>query len=258
MNATGEPLDRVSYVKKHKDFEVDEQMSAFEALFRPIKRFQDLDKTTPILEIGIGTGWLQVICGMKGLSCSGLEKSPQLAEYAREFGRRYSIATDITVGSIEDTDIGISKYDVIIANSTFEHVEKWQTGLKRVYEALKPGGLFYFYSTNKFSFVQGEYDIPLYGWLPNSWRYRLRRALQGEDIMNWGIDFNQFTYFELRRFFRRLGFSSILDLADFLDPDQLENPRFHKRIALKVLKRVKPLKHLVLFFSSGTAFICIK
>ena len=127
-----------------------------------------------------------------------------------------------------------------------------------MFDALKPGGLFYFYSTNKFSFIQGEYDFPLYSWMPDSWRYRLRIARQGPDIMKWGIDFNQFTYFGLRRHFKQLGFSQILDLVDALDPNYLNNPTVTKKAVLRVLKAVRPLKHLVLFFSSGTLFICVK
>src|SRR5262249_43127748 len=142
------------------------------------------------------------------------------------------------------------------ASSTFEHVENWQKGLKRIFDALKPGGLFFFYSTNKFSFVQGEYNFPLYGWLPNGWRYRLRVARQGNGIMKNGIDFNQFTYFQLRKVFKKLGFSEVMDRVEILDPDNLNNPKFHKKLIIKILKRVKPLKELALFFSSGTLFVC--
>ena len=101
------------------------------------------------------------------------------------------------------------KYDIIIANATYEHVKEWEAGLENIFNALKDGGLLYFVSTNKFSFISGEYPkIPLYGWLPNSWRYFLRINLQAKDIMEWGIDFHQFTFFQLRRYFKKLGFKS--------------------------------------------------
>ena len=41
-----------------------------------------------------------------------------------------------------------------------------------------------------------------------------------------GIDFNQFTYFQLRRAFRKLGFSEVMDRVDILDPDNL-NMRYN-------------------------------
>jgi hypothetical protein len=100
--------------------------------------------------------------------------------------------------------------------------------------------------------------FPFYSWLPDPWRYRLRRALQGEIIMHWGIDFNQFTYPQLRRYFKQLGFSTVMDRIDILDPDRLNHPRAHKKLILRALKNVKPLKHLFLCFSNGTLFVCIK
>ncbi len=35
---------------------------------------------------------------------------------------------DICLGNIEEKDIGLSRYDIIIALSTFEHEEHWQKG----------------------------------------------------------------------------------------------------------------------------------
>jgi len=254
-----ELTDIVRYIENHQHLELEDKESDFNAIFRYIKRFKTINKDTKIIEIGTGTGWLPILCKKNGMSCSGLEISPGLVDYAKILGQKYNIIPDIELGNIEEVDIGISKYDIIIATSTFEHVEYWQKGLKKVFDALKPGGLFYFNSTNKFSFISGEYNkFPLYGWLPDSWRYSLRIYLQGEDIMKLGIDFNQFTYFQLRRFFKNLGFSTVLDFNDMIDPDDLNNPKLWKKIILKILKNSKVIKHSVLFFSRGTSFICIK
>ena len=139
------------------------------------------------------------------------------------------------------------------------NVKDWSAGLENIFKALKHGGVLYFVSTNKFSFISGEYPkIPLYGWLPNSVRYFLRINLQAKDIMEWGIDFHQFTFFQLRRYFKKLGFSTILDVVDFYDPDELFNPRLWKKIILTVLKRIKIFKHIVLIFYPRTSFMCKK
>lgn len=247
-----------SYIEGKKLVRLDDKRPEFETTLKLIKRFKEVNHDTNIFEIGAGSGWFQILCKMEGISCSGLEINPELAEHAQHFGRKYNFKLDIDIGNIEEADIGTLKYDIIIANAIFEHVEHWQKGLKRCFDALKPNGLLWFYSTNKFSFRSGEYNFPLYGWLPDSWRYRLRKARQGEDIMEWGIDFNQFTYFQLRSFFKHLGFSIIFDQIDILDPNNLNHPTFQKKIVLKMLKNSKLMKHLFLFFSSGTLFICIK
>jgi len=250
--------DVVRYIDDHKHISLEDKESEFKARLKIIRMCKDIDHETRILEIGTGTGWFPILCRREGISCKGLEISPQLVDYARWFGHKYGAEPDIELGNIEEVDIGTSRYDIVVASATFEHVENWQRGLRRVFNALKPGGLLYFYSSNKFSFRSGEYDFPLYGWLPNRWRYSLRKARQGEDIMKLGIDFNQFRYWQLRRFFKNVGFSKILDRVEILDPDNLNNPNFHKRAVLKILKAVPPLKHLVLCFSHGTLFVCIK
>lgn len=247
------------YIENHSNNTLEEHTPTLENILTNIKRFSSLNGNAKILEIGVGTGWFQIYCRQQGLNIKGLEISPQLIEVANEFAKTYGVELDVSVGNIEQTEIGESEYAVIVASSVFEHVENWQKGIKKIFNALKPGGVFYFDSTNKFSFVSGEYkSFPLYGWMPNSWRYRLRKARQGEDIMKLGIDFHQFTYPQLRRFFKHAGFSTVMDAIDFKDLQNSKGMRPWKRMAYTSLKRSKPLKHLTLTFVPATIFICIK
>jgi 2-polyprenyl-3-methyl-5-hydroxy-6-metoxy-1,4-benzoquinol methylase len=247
-----------SYINEQRLVRLEDLELQFEKHLRRIKRFKEISSNTRMLEIGTGSGWFPILCKKFGIDCEGLEICPQLVEYAKQFGQAYGIEPAIRLGNIEEEDIGRSTYDVIIALSTFEHVEHWQKGIKKIYNALRPDGLFYFYSTNKFSLRSGEYNLPLYGWLPNSLRYRLRIFRQGEDIMKLGIDFNQFTYPQLRKFFKSIGFSKHFDLFDIVDSDNLIKPKLWKEMTIKMVKRFKPLKYFALFFSTGTLFICQK
>jgi 2-polyprenyl-3-methyl-5-hydroxy-6-metoxy-1,4-benzoquinol methylase len=254
----GKLSDVTRYLERHDQIPLEKMEDDFKLIMDKITRFKPIDNETQILEIGVGTGWLPILCKKKGLRCKGIEISPQLVEFAYEYGRRYGIEPDIELGNIEDADIGESRYDVIIATSVFEHVEHWQDGLERIYRALRPGGAFFFYSTNKFSPVSGEYHFPLYGWLPDSWRYRLRMWRQGEDIMKLGIDFNQFTFPQLRRTFKRLGYSKIYDRLDLFCLRTAGNLNSKRGRILRIANRIPPLKHLVLVFTGGTQFVCIK
>jgi SAM-dependent methyltransferase len=230
----------------------------FENTLKRIQKFKKIDPGTKILEVGTGSGWFPILCKKHGISCEGVEICPQLVDYAFKFGERNGIEPDIRLGNIEDEDIGYSKYDIIIALSTFEHVEHWQRGLRKIYDALKPGGLFYFYSTNRFSLRSGEYNMPFYGWLPDRWRYRIRISRSGEEIMKLGIDFNQFDHFQLKRFFAELGFERVLDQFAIIEPSDLVYRKWWKIIALKLAGKAKTLRLLGLCFSGGTLFICIK
>ena len=247
-----------NYVDQFKEVDFEESKADFDTVMKLVGQFKEMTSETQLLEIGTGSGWFQIRCKQRGIPCQGIDVDPDLAAVARDVGRRHGVHLDITVGSIESTDIGTARYDLIVANSTFEHVKDWRTGLEKVAAALKDGGVLYFYSTNKFSLRSGEYWIPLYGWLPDRWRYRLRSALQGEAIMDWRVDYNQFTYPQLRRFFKSLGFSRVLDRADVLDPDNLNDPTPAKKLLLRTLKKFDVLKHPLLHFSHDTLFVCIK
>jgi 2-polyprenyl-3-methyl-5-hydroxy-6-metoxy-1,4-benzoquinol methylase len=252
-----EPLsDVVKYLNNNKDITLEDQTPHFEGIMRPVQRHHPIDANTKILEVGTGTGWLPILCKMRGWNCKGLEISPQLIEFAKEWGARHGVDPSIELGNLEDTDIGKNLYDVIICSNVFEHVEHWQKGVKKVYEALKPGGLMYFESTNKFSFTSGEHDFPLYGWMPNWARYKLRIARQGEDIMKLGIDFHQFRHSLLRREFRKVGFKTIMDRVEVAD-EAWVSTEWRKRV-VRVSKKVPPAKALALIFAEATRFICLK
>ncbi|MEA2176410.1 MAG: 2-polyprenyl-6-hydroxyphenyl methylase / 3-demethylubiquinone-9 3-methyltransferase [Blastocatellia bacterium] len=250
--------DVARYIENHAQVDFQDQKPTIENILRNIRKYKEITQATRILEIGVGSGWFQIYCRQQGLDIRGLEISPQLKEFAMEVGRKYDTELSLEVGNIEETEIGDSVYDCIVASSVFEHVEDWQRGVKKIYDALKPGGLFYFDSTNKFSFTSGEYDFPLYGWMPDSWRFRLRRARQGEDIMKLGIDFHQFTYPQLRRFFKDVGFKQVMDLVDFKEADGIRTGGPLKKVVFSSMKRAKPLKHLLLTFVPATIFICLK
>jgi 2-polyprenyl-3-methyl-5-hydroxy-6-metoxy-1,4-benzoquinol methylase len=258
MKICERPLSDVSrYIDTIRDIRLEDREADFQSVMRQIGAFMQVDESTRILEIGTGSGWFPILCQKHGIRCKGVEISPQLVEYGREFGRRNGLEPDIEVGNIEDATIGEAAYDVVIALSVFEHVQHWQSGIDNVYAALRPGGVLHFVSTNKFAPVSGEYDFPIYGWLPDPWRYALRKRLQGDDIMESGIDFNQFTHPQLRRYFRKVGFSEVYDTIEILTSTGLQSPARWK-LALWKAAAFPPLKHVMLQFASVTQFTCIR
>jgi 2-polyprenyl-3-methyl-5-hydroxy-6-metoxy-1,4-benzoquinol methylase len=246
------------YLNDQRQLTLQDFVHQFDKTIKRIRKFKEIDSGTKILEVGTGSGWFPILCKKHEIAYEGLEICPQLVNYAYEFGRRNGVKPDIRLGNIEEEEIGQSKYDIIIALSTFEHVEHWQKGLRKIYEALKPGGLFYFYSTNRFSLRSGEFNMPFYGWLPDRWRYRIRVARSGEEIMKLGIDFNQFNHFQLKRFFAELGFERVLNQFAIIEPSDLVYRKWWKIVALKLAGKAKTLRLLGLCFSGGTLFICIK
>lgn len=246
------------YIEEHKHLKLEDFEAAFRNYLRHVQSYVKIGSESRVLEVGTGPGWFPIMCSLKGIRCKGLEISPQLIEYAKELGRAYNVEPDIELGNIEEVRLEPSHYDVVIASCVFEHVERWEEGVAKLYGALKPGGALYFVSTNKFSiFKSGEYDFPLYGWLPNAWRYKLRIARQGPDIMKLGIDFHQFRYPLLRKHFRRIGFSKIYDKVDLYVADPARPDGWRKSIA-QLCRQIPPLRHLALTFTDATMFVCVK
>ncbi|HYZ73343.1 MAG TPA: class I SAM-dependent methyltransferase [Chthoniobacterales bacterium] len=251
------PSDVQKYISKHRTITIEEKIPQFEGLLGPVRRFKDLTPETEILEVGTGSGWFPILCQLRGLRCKGLEISPQLIDMAKEIGRQQGVVPDIELGNLEDYQLPDNYYDVVMASSIFEHVEDWQTGIHKVYKTLKPGGLLYFESTNKFSFTSGEFKlIPLYGWLPNWLRYSLRKMIQGRDIMKLGIDFHQFTHRCLRNQFEKVGFSRILDRIEIADESQVSTEL--RRTIVRSARRFGLVRALALTFAEATRFVCIK
>lgn len=248
--------DVTRYLETHQDSGLDDKAAQAESYLRVVgKRFK-ITPQTQILEVGTGTGWFPLYCQRKGLQCQGLEISPQLVEHAAKLAAANGLKCNISLGNLEETDLGENRYDVIVCSNVFEHVENWQKGLRVIHRALKPGGVMFFESTSKFSFTSGEYDFPLYGWLPDALRYKLRIFMQGPDIMKLGIDFNQFTNWGLRKEFRAIGFREVLDRIALADEEHVSAA--WKKPIVRVGRAFPPFRFLAQTFSDVTRFLCVK
>jgi SAM-dependent methyltransferase len=243
------------YIENQKSYGLQGKATQYERYLRTIRKARRVDSRTRMLEVGTGTGWFPLLCKANGLQCKGLEISPQLIEVAMELGAANGIEPDVELGNVEVTDIGTGEYDVIVASSVFEHVEKWYDGLKRVYRALRPGGVLFFESTNKFSLKPNEWSAPFYAWLPDRLRYRFRIMVQGPEIMKLGIDFHQFRYPQLRRDLRAIGFQTILDAVDLADLGRLHGL---KKAVMATAKRNRLARRILLTFMDATTLVCTK
>ena len=245
--------DVTRYIEKHRDVKLEDFQIEYDATMKMIRRYITPGPDTPTLEVGTGPGWFPVMCRLKGIPCEGLEISQQLVDFGAGLARQHGLEPSIRLGNLEQEEIGENRYKIVVCNSVFEHIEHWRPCLGKICKVLKPGGILVFSSTNRFSFTSGEYDFPLYGWLPDKWRNALRVNRQGPDIMKLGIDFNQFTYPKLREAFREAGFSGIYDLIEIADP---ESP--WKKTTIKAARASSLVKWAVLTFTSATVLVCKK
>ena len=230
----------------------------FQKLLRLASRFRPLEAGTRLLEVGIGTGWFLMLSARRGLECVGLDISPQVIAFVRTRAEQDGVSLDLRLGNIEETVLEREAFDVVMAESVFEHVEDWRRGLANVAACLRPGGVLILTSTNRFSPRSGEYPLPFYGWLPNRLRYWLRRTLEGPDIMELGIDFHQFTYPGLSDGLKEAGFSRVYDIGHLLDPERLNHPTWWKIALLRAMRRSVAVRRVMLTFWPETELVAIK
>jgi SAM-dependent methyltransferase len=242
------------YIAAREKVPVEEKRPDFEHILRSIRLGRTSNTPPRVLEIGSGTGWFAVLCALQGIDYRGIEISPQLVECSHRIAESNGVRVDVQLGNLEDVELGVEQFDAVVANFVFEHVEFWRPSVEKIYRALRPGGAFVFSSTNKFTLRNGEYPkLPMYGWLPNRCRYWFRQKVQGPDIMKLGIDFHQFTYPQLRRAFREIGFTRILDHVDIADPSSGA-----KRAVVSLSRALPPIRHTLLLFFGVTSFVCGK
>jgi 2-polyprenyl-3-methyl-5-hydroxy-6-metoxy-1,4-benzoquinol methylase len=251
-------IDMADYLRSQTIISPSVREQNFQADIDLFRKFRPIDSSSRFFEIGIGSGWFQVHCLRSGFECEGIELMPQLADVTMALGKRYGVKPKIRLGNIEVADIGIDAYDFVIAESVLEHVPGWQIAVRKAYDALKPGGVFYMCSSNKFSFLSGEFPpVPLYGWLPDATRRWIRAAVQGPDVVLI-MDVNQFRYPPLRKFLKNVGFRDVLDYVEIKKITALNKPTPLRRAAMHLLKSSSLAKHLFLTFMGTTVFLCRK
>ena len=252
--------DLRGYVEEQHAIPLESRAHELDTDLRRFAKLVPVEPGTRLVEAGMGSGWWAVLAAKRGLRCTGVEHHPELADLARERAQDQGVDLDVRVAGIEDVSLEPGAYDIAVANSVLEHVPDYRAALENIYRALRPGGLLYFNSTNKFALRSGEYPpIRLYGWLPYGVRERIRIKRQNPlAVASRGMDFNQFTYPGLRRTLREVGFAQVVDIYDLLDVGDLNHPTIARRTAMRAYKRFRPLKHLITTFSDGTYFYCVK
>ena len=89
------------------------------------------------LEIGCGAGSFLRLLKISGLDVKGIEPDLNMAQYGID---QYEL--DIETGFFEDVVLE-SKYDLISSFHVIEHIENPTLFVRKVYESLQQGGLFY-------------------------------------------------------------------------------------------------------------------
>lgn len=102
-----------------------------------LEYFEKLGKKGRILELGCGRGILSAVAKERGWDAKGVEMTVQFVEEAIRHG------VEVEVATVEDCRSLDEKYDVILMPAILEHLYRPVDVLKRINNALNPGGMLF-------------------------------------------------------------------------------------------------------------------
>ena len=104
-----------------------------------------------VLDIGFGNGITASVFAERGAHVSGLEVSPELLSFAKDYLKSKNISADLALyeGNLFPFDDGT--FDYIYSVSVLEHVSDSGAVMKEAYRVLKPGGRFYLAFPNRWN-----------------------------------------------------------------------------------------------------------
>ena len=198
-----------------------------EKLLAWLDRLVDLGEHKNVLVLGCGPRPLPIkILIQKNYNAVGVEPIPSFISSAKKY---LGSPDRILEGSAEEIPLPSNSQDLVICESVLEHVDSPTKSFDEVFRILRPGGVAYIVTTNRYRISlkgdNGEYNVRFFNWLPDTIKesfvfhhlhydpsladYTLRPAV------HW------YSYADLCKLGRQAGFHrfySILDLLELHDP----------------------------------------
>lgn len=96
-----------------------------------------------LLEIGCGTGSTAIKHAPHVAAVRAVDISENMLDIAREHAAEAGVSNIMFErNAIEDMELQPESYDMALALSILHLLEDWQSAIRRIFDALKPGGLF--------------------------------------------------------------------------------------------------------------------
>lgn len=128
------------------------------------------------LNVGCGTGGMNMVAADHGMASFGIEVSQEALDICHEKARRRSLPLENFISSPgEQLPFESSFFDVVYCLSVLEHVQDVRQTIHEMVRVLRPGGTLFIDIPNYLSFTENHYKIP---WLPKFPKPLARRYLR--------------------------------------------------------------------------------
>ncbi len=188
-----------------------------------IGRLVELNEHSKVLVIGCGPNpqAIKVLLDA-GFIASGVEP----VGYHVEAAARFLGATGlVTLGTAENLQVEDESQDAVIMESVLEHVDSAHKSLAEAFRVLRPGGVLYVSTTNRWRFSptghNGEFNVAFYNWLPAVVKesYVFRHLHYDPYLANYTPRpaVHWFGFADLCAFGRQAGFGAFYSFLDLID-----------------------------------------
>jgi SAM-dependent methyltransferase len=147
-----------------------------ETILARVRRHADLPPGSTALDIGAAQGLTSIALYRAGFRSLGVEPWSAAVGTAAEVAGMAGAEIEVVEGVGEALPFPDASIDLVLAQSVLEHVEDPARVFQEAARVLRPGGAFYFYSTNALCPKQHEIRfMPLFPWYPASAKRRIMR-----------------------------------------------------------------------------------
>ena len=231
MSGTDSFLNRFDF----KDEYLASRGAKAEKILKVLKRNSALINSTALLDIGCSQGHITRIIGKRFKLAVGVDRD-QIVERQSGF---YFVRADGCKLPLKS-----SMFDVVLLNHVLEHVSDQERLLNETLRVLRPGGICYLATPNRYCIIEPHYRLPFLSWLP---RYLANFYVRLTGHGSCYLDYLP-TQKQLRRLTQHFQVSDqtnlILSEPEFFfgsDPDFQKLTWFLRRIPFSLLKLLMPL-----------------
>jgi SAM-dependent methyltransferase len=226
-----------------------------------------------VLPLAPPSRFLVVGCGPKPRTCvellamghaaTAIEPVPAFAEEAQRY---LGADAQVVVGAAERMAVDDASQDVVLCESILEHVESPRLSLAEIYRVLRPGGVAWITTTNRWMFSptgrNGEFTIRFFNWFPPLLQeaYVHHHLHYDPRLANYSLRpaVHWFTYASLCRLGRDVGFGRFYSILDLVTPtDQTIASRAFRRRVIRLLQR-RPILRALALTQVGQTIVMVK